>query len=360
MKRLICSVVVLVTFALALSAQADLQPLANVRITKTEPITLKQLKSRVEAYQKQTGVPFTLAQKKEVLDAVINEKLVVQAAQKAGITVTDSEANQFFLQNMAQQLGQEVTEQQLAQIVKEQTGLSLDDFMKAQVGMNVAEYKAYLKSQLIAQRYVMSLKQAEIAAATATDAEIRSYFDMNRASLAQPDVLKMFLVIVPKANNIVGSKARANELLTQVKDKKITYTELKVLSQTPNSDFQAGDMHISKSAQAAQQLGLTYNELLQVFTQSVGTVSSVTETENDFQFHIVQEKTLAKLLELSDLVQPGTTVTVYEYIKANLTQQKQSIVLNNALQSLITDLRKPENYQILKTDTELDKLLSAW
>src|SRR5574344_656567 len=93
MKRLTLGLVLFLSTA-ALFAQNDLQPLAVVKLNKPETITLKQLRTRVEAYQKQTGTAtFTADQKKEILDALIDEKLVVQAAQKEGLTVTDSQVN---------------------------------------------------------------------------------------------------------------------------------------------------------------------------------------------------------------------------------------------------------------------------
>ena len=161
MKRIaLCSVLLLVSGVLAF-AQADLQPLANIKLNKSESITLKQLKSRVESYKLQTGMAsFTVEQKKEILDAMIDEVLVVQAAQKAGVNVTDSEVNDYFLENMAQQIGQKLTEAQLAQIIQQQTGMSLDQYIKAQVGMTLSEYKAYMKNQLLVSRYIFSLKQS--------------------------------------------------------------------------------------------------------------------------------------------------------------------------------------------------------
>ena len=196
MKRLVVGLALILSAA-AIFAQNDLQPLAVVKLNKSETITLKMLKARVEIYQKQTGAQaaFTVEQKKEILDALIDEKLVVQAAQKEGLVITDSQVNQAFVQSLSQQVGQQVTEQQFAEIVKQQTGMSFDDFMLSQVGMNVADYKVYLKNQLTAQQYIMAKKQAEMQGIAATDEDVRSFFEMNKASFVQNDMLKLYLVI---------------------------------------------------------------------------------------------------------------------------------------------------------------------
>ncbi len=357
MKRFALGAVIF-TLATALFADSDLTPLAVIKLNKTETVTLKQLKTRVEMYQKQNGVAsFTPEQKKDILDAIIDEKLVVQAAQKAGMQITDSQVNQYFLQNISQQVGKQVTEAQFAEIVKQQTNLSLDDFMKQQVGMSVTDYKAFLKNQLLAQQYVLQQKQSEIQGQAPTDAEIRTFFEMNKASFVQPDMLKMFLVIVPKGTDVEAARTRANKLLQDLKDKKITYDGIKNTLKS-DSSFQGGDLLVNKSAQNAQQLGISYQELIELFTRDVGYLSNLNETEENFQFYAVREKYSAKMLGLSDIVQPDTTVTVYDYIKQNLTQQKQSQYLMTAVQDITKELDTPQNVDRKKTGDALLKLLN--
>ena len=124
----------------AVFAQNDLQVLAVVKLNKNESISLKQIKTRVEMYEKQRGSVLSVDDRKKVLDALIQEKLVLQAAQKSGITLTDSQIEQMFLQQVSQQLlGRNATQSELETVVKQQTNLSLDDFMKQQIGMSVAE-----------------------------------------------------------------------------------------------------------------------------------------------------------------------------------------------------------------------------
>ena len=140
MKRVLTIVVVLLLSIGAVFAQSDLQPLATIKLNKSESITLKQLKARAETYKKQTGLTsFTNEQKKEILDSLIDERLVVQAATKAGMVLTDSQVNELFLQTLANQVGQVVTEAEYAAIVKNQTGLTMDQFFQNQLAMSVSE-----------------------------------------------------------------------------------------------------------------------------------------------------------------------------------------------------------------------------
>lgn len=358
MKRLATILSILLCTASASFAQADLQPLAIVKLNKSETITLRQLKNRVDIYAKQNGVSsFTVEQKKEILSAMIDEKLVVQAAAKAGFTLTDTQVNQFFLQNISAQLGRNVTEAEFEAIVKEQTGKTLDEYMKETVGMNTADYKNYLKNQLIAQQYVLQQKQSEISSAAATDSEIRSFYELNKASFVQNDMLKLFLVIFPKADNPEKAKVDTEKLLKELKDKKTTCEEIKKNAGNAKN-YQGGDLFISKTAQHAQQLGITYAELIELFDNKVGYISTLNETDTDYQFYVIRDKYAAKMLGLSDLVQPETTITVYDYIKSNLTQQKQSQAMIAAVQEVTAALDTPENVERKKTGAALDKLLN--
>ena len=358
MKRLAFCLSLILAATSSLFAQADLQPLAIVKLNKSETITLKQLKSRVDVYGRQNGrSSFTVDEKKEILNAMIDEKLVVQAASKAGMSITDTQVNNYFLANVSQQLGRSVTEAEFEEIVKQQTGKTLDEYMKSTVGMGVSEYKSYLKNQLIAQNYVMQQKQDEIKKAAPSDEEIRAFYELNKSSFVQNDMLKLFLVIFPKGNDATAAKTKAENLLKDFKDKKTTTDKIK--SNASNSkDYQGGDLFISKTTQHAQQLGVSYNELLELFGKDVNYISGITETENDFQFYSVRAKYSAKMLGLSDVVQPETTITVYDYIKSNLTQQKQSQAMIAAVQDVTKSLDTPENVDRKKTGAALDKLLN--
>jgi parvulin-like peptidyl-prolyl isomerase len=359
MKRIVFSAALVVMMTGLVYAQSDLQPIANVKLQKSEPITIKQLKARVEAYQKEMGRSMSLDERKKVLDTLINERLVVQAAEKDGLKISDAEVNQNFTQMVSQQVGKTVTEAEFAQIIKDQTGMSLDDFMKQQNGMSLSEYKGFLKNQLLAQRYVVMKRQSDLQNIPGpSDAEIRSNYELYKQNFVQPDMVKLFLVVVPKGDNPADSKDKLSDMQKQLKDKSASPSELKVRSQAANSGFQAGDLYINKNATASQQLGISMEALLKIFSMGVNDVSDISETAKDFQCFLIQEKYPAKILDLSDVVKPGTTVTVYEYIKNNLMSQSQNNAVSQALTQIINDLRKPENYQILKTDAELEKALT--
>lgn len=341
------------------TAISDLQELAVVKLNKRESITLRQLKNRVESLQKQLGgVSISSAEdRQKILDAMIQEKLISQAAQKAGITVPDSQVDQMFLQQMSQIAGGNVTEQQFATIVREQLKMSLDDYMKEQTGMSVSEYKAYLKTQLIGQQYVISQRQSQLQQVAASDEQIRAFYELNKSSFVQNDMMRLFIVEVPKEKNAQNARTKATDLLNTYKNKRESAEQLIVRSRTNNSGFQAGEALINKSEQSAYQMGLSYQQLLQLFTHDVGWISEVQDNQDNYQFYSVTQKYDAKMLGLSDVVQPGTTVTVYDYIRQNLSQQQQTAYLQNAVNEIAQSLDKSENVDRKKTGKDLTNLL---
>jgi len=359
MKRLALVFSMLIAAA-SLFAQSDLQVLAVVKLGKSESITLKQLKTKVEFYQKQSATPLGLEQKKQILEALIDEKLVVQAATKEGMTLPDSKVDEYFLQSLSLQAGgAKLTEAEINKMVKEQTGgRSLDEVMQAQMGMNVKDFKASLKNQLISQQYIMQKKKADIATALPSDSEIRAYYELNKANFVQSDALKIFLCVVPKGDNPSAAEKLAKSLYDDYKSKKVSSEQMSSNSHKEKSQYMARTLWVSKTENHAQRLGFTYAQLLELFSKPMNVVSDFTSTSTDYQFYSVLAKTDAKMLGISDVIQPESTVTVYEYIKNILTQQKQVVALSKASQELIAELNKPEYVERKKTGADLDKLLN--
>ena len=182
MKKIFAVLSILLFSTFAVFAQSDLQVLAVVKYNKSDSVTLKQLKTRCQVYEKQIGRDLSVDERKQVLDTLIEEKLIVQAAVKAGVSIPDSYVDQYFMQGMSQSLGINVTEKELEDLVKKSQNRTLDELLIEQTGMNKAEYKNHLKNQLLMQQYVVQLNQNEIQAVAATDEEIRMAYESNKSS----------------------------------------------------------------------------------------------------------------------------------------------------------------------------------
>ncbi len=362
MKRFFIGIAVLLALSVSVFAagNSDLTPLVVVKLSGNETITLKQLKERVNFLLKETGVKeLKTEDKKQVLESMIAEKLVGQAAAKDGISITDSQVNQAFLNQFSQQLGQQVTEAQLSDLIQKQTGKSLGVYIKEMTGLSLDDYKAYLKNQILAQQYVFAKKQEEMKKVVATDEEIRSAYEMNKSTFVWSDMMKLYLVIVPKGKDAAAAKTKAEKMLKDYKGSKSAEEKIRT-SEENGKVYQAGYMIVTKTAAQAQALGWSYDKVSELFSRKAGYVSELSATDNDYQFYVVKEKYDAKMLGISDIVQPDTTVTVYDYIKQNLTAQKQSQFLTKAAQDISKSLNTSSNVTYKKKGDALTKVLEGW
>lgn len=357
MKKIVLALTMLLLATGVAFAQSDLQALAVVKLNKSETITLKQVKNRCDVYEKQLRKALTSDERKMVLDTLIEEKLMIQAAQKAGINIPDSTVDQYFMQTMSQSLGVQVTEKELNDLLVKNQNKTLDEVLIEQTGMNRTDYKAYLKNSLMMQQYVAYQSQEGLQKVVPTDEEIRLAYESNKSSFVWNDMAKALLVRIPKDGNLDANIRSANNVLNQYKEKKLTVDQILLHSGAGDSGYAAAECMIIKNEESARSLGMSMQSLLTFFNFAEGQASEVEETETDFRFMIFLKKYDAKMLAISDIVQPDTTVTVYDYIRSMLTQQKQAAYLNQQVQVISKSLNTAENVELKKTGAALDKLL---
>ncbi|MGP1414651.1 MAG: MOSP complex formation periplasmic protein, TDE1658 family [Treponema sp.] len=357
MKRNLFLLFVFSLFCSLVYAQVELQPIAEVRLLKREPITLGQLKIQVATLEKGYGRKLSIEEKRKVLDGIVNERLLRQAAEKEGIKIPDSQVSEYFNNMLSQQVGYPITEAEFAKLIEKETKQSMNEFMKAQTGMTVAESKEFLRGQIAVQVYVGQKKGADLSKiAGPTDSEIRTQYDMNKQTFVRPDTVKLFLVVVPKQKNAQAEKEKIESIRTRVEKNIKVIDDIKKDS-GEKSGYLAEFVYAAKTQLAAQQMGITMEALVEIFKQKINYVSPVTEMSNNFQFFVVMEKLDVKILTLSDVIDPNQTTTVYEYIKQMLITEKQSVALQQAIQQLTENLRIPSNFKMLKEDVALNKLL---
>jgi len=79
----------------------------------------------------------------QTYETIINQKLILQAAKKAGVTVSASELDEAFLANISQQLNlpRVYSEKELNDLVMANKKMSFAEFVKDQTGMGVEEVK---------------------------------------------------------------------------------------------------------------------------------------------------------------------------------------------------------------------------
>ncbi|WP_024468547.1 SurA N-terminal domain-containing protein [Treponema pedis] len=357
MKKGIVIGILLFCFFGAAFAQSDLQAIAQINLFKKEPVTLGQLKKFVSEAEKLVDKKLTVEERKRALDNLIGQRLLLQAAEKEGLRALDSEVKDYFNNILASQVGYPITESEFAKLVKQKYNQSLDEFFKSNTGSSVAEAKKMLKEQILIQKYVTSKKAEEIQRMSQpTDGDIRRQYELNKQNFFRPDTMKLVIVGVMKKGNDSSERDQIKKLNEKVKKNVKVIADIQKNAEKEGYAVQI--RYAVKNAAGAEALGLQPEALMQIFENPVNFVSDITEMQDNRQFFVITEKYDSKLLTLSDVIDPNQPITVYEYIKNVLSSQLQTAALQRAIQGLMESLRTAENTVLIKTGSDLDKILS--
>jgi parvulin-like peptidyl-prolyl isomerase len=338
MKRL-CFLFLTGIFAAGMMfAQNEMQTVATVRLTKTEPITVKQLQNEVALMETQAKRPLTVEEKNQVLEALINQRLVLQAAERDKVTVSDGELSQQIDRiraSLAQTLGRQPTEAEFTQAIRSQYNLDMPSF------------REQVRRQLIMEKYLLFRNQGlmETAkASTPTVEEIQDFYDLNKSSLVRPDTVRLSIIQVLFDDDKTKAKTLADSLAREIGTDPAKFDEV-ALRQSREAGFMAGDAgYLLKNPQGEQAVGA--GVLRTAFSLKQGQVSGVLEGLRAYQILKVTESYEQKQLALDDVIDLESKMTVRQYINAGLSQSKQATAIAQAQQELYEDLRKGNPFTI--------------
>ncbi|MDR2434613.1 MAG: peptidyl-prolyl cis-trans isomerase [Treponema sp.] len=321
----------------------DSQVVATIQIAPSvakETIFRGQLKSEVERMEKSIRRPLTDAERRQVLDVMINERLAVQAAERDRVAVSENELNQQIQQlrtGMVQSIGRQPTDAEFAQAIKNETGLELQAF------------REQFRRQLLVQKYLQFKKQPLLESIKApTAAEITNTYSLAKAQFVRPETVRFSMIQVPYGAD-AAAKTRAKELadrlLREIGSNPSKFDEVAARGQSPNSGYQAGDGgYLPKTMDAQQIVGESFMNT--AFALRQGQVSPLIEGVRAYQIVKVTETYPMKNLELEDIYQLGTRMTVRDFINGSMLQQRQQAILAQASQELVTELRAGNTFQI--------------
>ena len=359
MKRLLCCILLSVVFASWGFAQMDLQTAAIVNLTRSEPITVGQLRTEVERVEKEpqqvqmiraeltqkrgrdlTTAEFNQQLRQYVLDNMINERLAIQAAERDKITISENEVNQQLSQlrsQMVQAIGRQPTDAEFATAIRNETGMELPAF------------REQVRRQLLMQKFLMSKKQGTIESLKVpTETEISAAFNLARADFVRPETVRFSMIQVPYGSDAAAktkAKELADRLIREIGGNPSKFDEVVLRGQAPNSGYMAGDGgYLPRNMDAARIVGQEF--ITTAFTIKQGEVSKIIEGALGYQIVKITETYTMKSLELDDIFQLGTRMTVRDYIGNTLLQRRQMEVLALATQELVTELRAGRTFQV--------------
>jgi parvulin-like peptidyl-prolyl isomerase len=343
MKQIIF-VLLAIFIALPCFSQSNLQSAATINLTKTEAITVGQLRTEVQRMEKASGKTLTKAERLQVLDVMINERLVIQAAERDRIIISENEVNQQieqFKNMLGQQLGRKPTDAEFAQAVLNESGLE------------VGAFKEQVRRQLIAQKY-LSVKKGDLlnSVKMPTDQDIQNEYLLLRGELVRPETIRCIVIQVPYGSDAVArgkAKTLAESLVREINNDPSKFDEVFQRSVAPNSGYQAGDAgYLPRNQEARNIMGQAFIDT--AFSLKQGQVSKLIEGQQGYQIIKVTENYAGKQLELTDIIQLGTRITVRDYIGQGLLNQRQQAVFKQASEEIVKDLRSGKTFQVFENN----------
>jgi len=264
--KLILSVVVLTGIA-----QAQSKPVLDkiVAVVGDEIILKSELDYQVQltAYQNKLD-PNDAQLRSKVLEALIDDKLILQQAILDSVTVSDDDVTRQLdsrIQNLTKQLGSQ-------QKVEEVYGMSINKIR--------SEFKDDMRKQLIIEK----LKQQKFGDMKVSAVDVRNFYDTYKDSLPQipEQVTLSHIFIVPKPSEKAREQAYslAKSLLDSLRNGADFAALAKKYSQDPGSASSGGDLGWAKRGQFVPEFEHA------VFDLKPGEISDIVETQ--FGFHIIQ------------------------------------------------------------------------
>jgi peptidyl-prolyl cis-trans isomerase SurA len=344
MKRFLVLTAILTFASFAAGAQAIDKPAATVRLTKTESVTVSQLKKAIAPFEAQARRVLTSEERKQVLDKLISTLLIGQAAERDKVIVSDAEVkaeigNTEKQLGAAANLGRDMTDQELQQYVKN-TGSSWDDFLKS------------IKDNRLLINYTLAKRKGLMEGLRpVTDQDVQDFYDANKASFFADDMVGIRHIFID--THLLTAKEdrdkaarRADDIAKELKAGAGFGDLVMKYSDDTTSKYKGGDIGTLMRSNPQQKQFYGNDFVESVFRLKKGETSGV--IQSNLGYHLVQvvSRFDAKLLTLDDKVPPLNQVPVRDYIKSNLAMQRQRDAMGKALDEIVADLKKAAEVKI--------------
>jgi parvulin-like peptidyl-prolyl isomerase len=358
MKRLTILLGLFLSLSGLAFGQIDLQPVAIVRLSKSQPISVKEFKDYVNwmslsraNVDPSAKVSLTADERREILDTLSNQLLACQAAEQESVTVTDKEVNQQFDEEM-KPLVAYLTEKQ----GRAPSEAEVDTELRAQTGMTRGGFKEQIRRSLVTNKYLQFKKQALFQAVKPpTDGELQTlynqYKDKNifEGGFVRPDAVRIRMIWVPVKNASEKTAAlnKANQLLKNIGGDAGKFDEIVTEASKPNSGYLGGDgPYIYKHEQIRAAMGLDFYDT--AFRLKQGEVSKLLERPDGYYIVKVIETYRQKTLTLDDIYNLGDPrkITVRNYITIVESQRRQMETIKQASEELVAELKKRGSVQV--------------
>jgi len=330
----------LLLFLLITTVTLFAETAATVNLIKNEIISVEELNSKVAQYRKEAAsagstIPITPL---EVLDVMINDKLVLQGASRDGYMVSDVQVESLLKQQkdyLTQQTGQNITDAQFELAIKQSYGMTLAEFKKA------------LKESTTVDNYVKATQSSILTnIAEPTDAQINEFYRANRAD---PELVRLSHIFMPFTPETKASVKKEMDTVARfLRYNTYTFEELvPKYSKDAESVVKGGDIGWLAYDDENMKSALGPEFFEKVFELSLGKPSGVLESKAGYHIVKITTHTDPKLLTITDKINPDSNTTVKQYIRQVLLNRSQQNAYLKAIDTLVASLRDEATIDIL-------------
>lgn len=318
--------------------------IARVKLTTTEVITQRQFQEKIEILENSYQRITTADERRQVLDSLIDEILVTQAADRDGVIVSTSEVNESIEQyktELAMQLGMNrpLTEAELKNVITQQD-TTWDKFLE-QIEQKV-KIEKYI--QMKKGSYFENIPDPSVS-------EIEDFYESNKMEFISPDIVKIKqIMIVTKgldSTKTQMAEEKANEIFRQIQSGTSFDRFLEVYLDDTSKTKVGGlsfDIWLRDDEGTEQGYGTAFFNT--VFKMQEGDRSGL--LKSNIGYHIVEviEKIPLKILNLDDEVPPQNNFTVREYITNYIMNSKAQELFQQVATELIAEVRAQSEVQV--------------
>lgn len=347
MKRYIYTVmfILLMLLPYTITAQVIGETLATVNLIEQEGISSNEVEEKMKQLEElggQAGIAPQNITRERVLESMIRNTLIRQAAERDNITVSDNNLQRMLQQQKQQvesQAGRSISQEQFKQIVERETGKSWE------------QYISDMREQLLVQTYITQTKRSMFEnIESPTEEDIKEAYAQNKTEFTSPEYVRISHVFVNTQNKSEKERKEALERLKEglrkYRNGELSFDDFVAeYSEDENSRFSGGDVgYVTRNNNRVQQAyGKEFFNA--IFQLEQGDVSEI--INSNLGYHVVKatEHQDAKLLELDDTIGPQSSVTVREYIRRQIMQQKQQQTMQRAMEQVTKELKEQAEIQ---------------
>lgn len=334
MKKIFITFVIFCIVGLIVMGQD--MAVATIRYQRTEPVSGRQLNEMIELLEQQQGRKLSLKERKAVLEKLIDQMLMVQAAEAdRTITVSKSEAEEAALRLLSTQLtnvgalppGAVLTDKlQYKQVIERQ-------------GLTVADFEANVRKQLLVEKYITTKGKEDFQSiAPATEEDINNEYQKRVQEFVVSDSVWFkqiyFNTRSLKPDEISSKRNKAQEVHRRLINTSATFADL-VLSESEDDVSKARSGLIGpvmKGDEVAEKIyGSDFVD--KIFAMDMEETSGVLQSK--IGYHIVQisEKKAAQLL-------PKDSSEVLTYLQQIIFARRYQEKFDEISAEILSDIRE--------------------